>query len=163
MTRCDGDANFDFGDQTDQSLLNQMPILWEHKRISFQPNTRHKSSNIEFERRAFNRTVRQHSKSISAIKLDNSFSKDFRNRQLPFETRVRKRRRQRRQSTVDRAFDICAPHWLAAYAEAGVPNGVRMFYSVRHAYATDMANKGMELPDSLARKYGREGIQASGH
>jgi len=37
--------------------------------------------------------------------------------------------------------------WRAAYAEAGVPNGVRMFYSVRHAYATDMANKGMELPE----------------
>ncbi|HSE24638.1 MAG TPA: hypothetical protein VLB68_23445 [Pyrinomonadaceae bacterium] len=31
--------------------------------------------------------------------------------------------------------------WRAAYAEAGVPKGVRMFYSVRHAYATDIANK----------------------
>jgi hypothetical protein len=39
--------------------------------------------------------------------------------------------------------------WLAAYAEAGVLNGVRMFYSVRHAYVTDMANKGMECRSLL--------------
>jgi site-specific recombinase XerD len=45
----------------------------------------------------------------------------------------------------------------AAYAEAGVPNGVRMFYSVRHAYATDMANKGMELPE-LARLLGHSDV-----
>ena len=47
--------------------------------------------------------------------------------------------------------------WLAAYAEAGVPDGVRMFYSVRHAYATDMANKGMELPE-LARLLGHSDV-----
>ena len=47
-----------------------------------------------------------------------------------------------------------------AYAEAGVPNGVRMFYSVRHAYATDMANKGMELPE-LARLLGHSDLSMS--
>ena len=50
--------------------------------------------------------------------------------------------------------------WRAAYAEAGVPNGVRMFYSVRHAYATDMANKGMELPE-LARLLGHSDVSMS--
>jgi integrase len=50
--------------------------------------------------------------------------------------------------------------WLAAYAEAGVPKGVRMFYSVRHAYATDMANKGMELPE-LARLLGHSDVSMS--
>ncbi len=47
--------------------------------------------------------------------------------------------------------------WLAAYAEAGVPKGVRLFYSVRHAYAIDMANKGMELPE-LARLLGHSDV-----
>jgi site-specific recombinase XerD len=42
--------------------------------------------------------------------------------------------------------------WRTAYAEAGVPNGVRLFYSVRHAYATDMANKGMDY-DSVQLFY----------
>jgi integrase len=50
--------------------------------------------------------------------------------------------------------------WLAAYAEAGVPTGVRMFYSVRHAYAIDMANKGMELPE-LARLLGHSDVSMS--
>lgn len=50
--------------------------------------------------------------------------------------------------------------WLAAYAEAGVPKGVRLFYSVRHAYATDMANKGMELPE-LARLLGHSDVSMS--
>jgi integrase len=50
--------------------------------------------------------------------------------------------------------------WLAAYAEAGVPKGVRMFYSVRHAYATDMANKGVELPE-LARLLGHSDVSMS--
>ncbi|HET9789334.1 MAG TPA: site-specific integrase, partial [Pyrinomonadaceae bacterium] len=50
--------------------------------------------------------------------------------------------------------------WRAAYAEAGVPSGVRMFYSVRHAYATDMANKGMELPE-LARLLGHTDVSMS--
>ena len=44
-----------------------------------------------------------------------------------------------------------------AYAEAGVPNGVRMFYSVRHAYAIDMANKGMWLAE-LARRLGHSDV-----
>ncbi len=43
--------------------------------------------------------------------------------------------------------------WRAAYAEAGVPKGVRLFYSVRHAFGTNMANAGMELPE-LARLFG---------
>jgi integrase len=43
--------------------------------------------------------------------------------------------------------------WRAAYAEAGVPKGVRLFYSVRHAFGTNMANDGMELPE-LARLFG---------
>jgi integrase len=47
--------------------------------------------------------------------------------------------------------------WLAAYAEAGVPKGVRMFYSVRHGYAIDMANKGMQLPE-LARLLGHSDV-----
>jgi site-specific recombinase XerD len=37
---------------------------------------------------------------------------------------------------------------------------VRMFYSVRHAYATDMANKGMELPE-LARLLGHSDVSMS--
>jgi site-specific recombinase XerD len=45
--------------------------------------------------------------------------------------------------------------WRAAYAEAGVPNGVR-----RDAYATDMANKGMELPE-LARLWGHSDVSMS--
>ena len=28
--------------------------------------------------------------------------------------------------------------WRAAYADAGVPKGVRLFYSVRHAFGTNM-------------------------
>ena len=36
--------------------------------------------------------------------------------------------------------------WTAAYAEAGVPNGTRLFYSVRHNFGTEMANEGMPLP-----------------
>ena len=43
--------------------------------------------------------------------------------------------------------------WRAAYADAGVPKGVRLFYSVRHAFGTNMANAGMELPE-LARLFG---------
>jgi integrase len=45
----------------------------------------------------------------------------------------------------------------AAYAEAEVPNVSECFYSVRHAYATDMANKGMELPE-LARLLGHSDV-----
>jgi len=48
-------------------------------------------------------------------------------------------------------------HWLAAYAEAGVPKGVRMFYSARHHYAIDMANKGMQLPE-LSRLLGHSDV-----
>jgi len=36
--------------------------------------------------------------------------------------------------------------WTAAYAEAGVPKGTRLFYSVRHNFGTEMANEGMPLP-----------------
>ncbi|HKU76121.1 MAG TPA: tyrosine-type recombinase/integrase [Pyrinomonadaceae bacterium] len=36
--------------------------------------------------------------------------------------------------------------WTAAYAEAAVPKGTRLFYSVRHNLATEMANEGMPLP-----------------
>jgi integrase len=36
--------------------------------------------------------------------------------------------------------------WIAAYAEAGVPKGTRLFYSVRHNFGTEMANEGMPLP-----------------
>jgi integrase len=40
--------------------------------------------------------------------------------------------------------------WIAAYTEAKVPKGTRMFYSVRHAFATEMANSDMPIP-ALAR------------
>jgi integrase len=43
--------------------------------------------------------------------------------------------------------------WTAAYAEAGVPKGTRLFYSVRHNFGTEMANEGMELP-ALAKLLG---------
>ena len=36
--------------------------------------------------------------------------------------------------------------WTAAYAEAAVPKGTRLFYSVRHNFGTEMANEGMPLP-----------------
>ena len=36
--------------------------------------------------------------------------------------------------------------WTAAYAEAGVLKGTRLFYSVRHNFGTEMANEGMPLP-----------------
>jgi integrase len=36
--------------------------------------------------------------------------------------------------------------WTAAYAEAGVPKGTRLFYSVRHNFGTEMANEGLPLP-----------------
>ena len=35
--------------------------------------------------------------------------------------------------------------WRAAYAEAAVPKGTRLFYSVRHNFGTEMANQGMPL------------------
>jgi integrase len=35
--------------------------------------------------------------------------------------------------------------WTAAYAEAAVPKGTRLFYSVRHNFGTEMANQGMPL------------------
>jgi len=33
--------------------------------------------------------------------------------------------------------------WTAAYAEAAVPKGTRLFYSVRHNFGTEIANEGM--------------------
>jgi hypothetical protein len=36
--------------------------------------------------------------------------------------------------------------WTAAYAQAGVPKGTRLFYAVRHNFGTEMANEGMPLP-----------------
>src|SRR5215213_2825916 len=47
--------------------------------------------------------------------------------------------------------------WTAAYAEAKVPKGTRMFYSVRHAFATEMANSGMPMP-ALARLLGHSSV-----
>lgn len=47
--------------------------------------------------------------------------------------------------------------WTAAYAEAKVPKGTRMFYSLRHAFATEMANSGMPMP-ALARLLGRSSV-----
>jgi hypothetical protein len=53
---------------------------------------------------------------------------------------------------------------LAAYAEAGSAERCQnVLFGAATLIATDMPNKGLELPDSLARKYGREGIQATGH
>jgi integrase len=48
--------------------------------------------------------------------------------------------------------------WTAAYAEAGVPKGTRFFYSVRHNFATEMANEGMELPE-LANLLGHSDVK----
>jgi len=45
--------------------------------------------------------------------------------------------------------------WTAAYAEAGVPKGTRLFYSVRH---TEMANEGMPLP-ALANLLGHSDVK----
>jgi integrase len=50
--------------------------------------------------------------------------------------------------------------WREAYAEAGVPKDTRMFYSVRHAFATNMANSGVELPE-LARILGHSDVSMS--
>jgi integrase len=47
--------------------------------------------------------------------------------------------------------------WTAAYTEAKIPKGTRMFYSVRHAFATEMANNGMPMP-ALARLLGHSSI-----
>ena len=43
--------------------------------------------------------------------------------------------------------------WTAAYAEAEIPKGTRLFYSVRHNFGTEMANEGMR-PQELARLMG---------
>jgi integrase len=48
--------------------------------------------------------------------------------------------------------------WTAAYAEAEVPKGTRLFYSVRHNFATEMANEGMELPE-LANLLGHSDVK----
>ncbi len=48
--------------------------------------------------------------------------------------------------------------WIAAYAEAGVPNGIRFFYSVRHNFGTEMANEGMPLP-ALANLLGHSDVK----
>ena len=48
--------------------------------------------------------------------------------------------------------------WTAAYAEAGVPKGTRLFYSVRHNFGTEMANEGMLLP-ALANLLGHSDVK----
>jgi integrase len=48
--------------------------------------------------------------------------------------------------------------WTAAYAEAGVPKGTRLFYSVRHNFGTEMANEGMPLP-ALANLLGDSDVK----
>jgi len=48
--------------------------------------------------------------------------------------------------------------WTAAYAEAGVPKGTRLFYSVRHNFGTEMANEGMPLP-ALANLLGHSDVK----
>ena len=48
--------------------------------------------------------------------------------------------------------------WTAAYTEAGVPKGTRLFYSVRHNFGTEMANEGMPLP-ALANLLGHSDVK----
>jgi integrase len=48
--------------------------------------------------------------------------------------------------------------WTAAYAEAEVPKGTRLFYSVRHNFGTEMANEGMPLP-ALANLLGHSDVK----
>ena len=48
--------------------------------------------------------------------------------------------------------------WREAYAEAGVPKGTRLFYSVRHNFGTEMANEGMPLP-ALANLLGHSDVK----
>src|SRR5215213_11652246 len=48
--------------------------------------------------------------------------------------------------------------WTAAYAEAKVPKGTRMFYSVRHNFGTEMANEGLPLP-ALANLLGHSDVK----
>ncbi len=48
--------------------------------------------------------------------------------------------------------------WRVAYAEAVVPKGTRFFYSVRHNFGTEMANKGMPLP-ALANLLGHSNVK----
>ena len=48
--------------------------------------------------------------------------------------------------------------WTAAYAEAGVPKGTRLFYSVRHNFGTEMANEGIPLP-ALANLMGHSEVK----
>jgi len=48
--------------------------------------------------------------------------------------------------------------WTAAYAEAAVPKGTRLFYSVRHNFGTEMANEGIPLP-ALANLMGHSDVK----
>jgi integrase len=48
--------------------------------------------------------------------------------------------------------------WTAAYAEAEVPKGTRLFYSVRHNSALKMTNEGMPLP-ALANLLGHSDVK----
>ena len=48
--------------------------------------------------------------------------------------------------------------WTAAYAEAGVPKGTRLFYAVRHNFGTEMADEGMPLP-ALAHLMGHSDVK----
>jgi integrase len=50
--------------------------------------------------------------------------------------------------------------WRVAYAEAGVPKGTRLFYSVRHNFGTEMANQGMPLA-ALANLMGHSQVQTT--
>ena len=50
--------------------------------------------------------------------------------------------------------------WRGAYAEAGVPKGTRLFYSVRHNFGTEMANQGMPLA-ALANLMGHSQVQTT--
>ncbi len=48
--------------------------------------------------------------------------------------------------------------WTAAYAEAAVPKGTRLFYAVRHNFGTEMANEGLPLP-ALANLLGHSDVK----
>jgi integrase len=47
--------------------------------------------------------------------------------------------------------------WTAAHAKPKVPKDTRMFYSVRHAFGTEMAKSGMPIP-ALARRLGHSSV-----
>jgi len=106
-----------------------LPILWEHKEFPFNQIRAHKSSNIEL-RGGHSSKCSPAQYEYFGNQLDDSFSREFPESATPFRNPLAAARQQIMQSIVTERLLPTHRTGLAAYAEAGVPNGVRMFYSV---------------------------------